>query len=186
VLRSRLFSLRLDKVSLSDIDKWMGECSEAGLVRCYEVESKPYVEILDFNQTIRIKKRKFPYLPESAIHMQADDKHMRLGTNPIQTGDGAGKPDYQNPTSPSLQSLKPIEELKTSFEASQHWLEVAAMKMSTTIDKIKSRLTEFNIHLVSITQTHKTEKDYATHFFSWLPKQKDDAKPGTIKRQKTW
>lgn len=90
ILRADLYALKLDKVSEPDIVKWMNECSEAGLIRCYAVTGKPYLVMLDFNQTIRIKKAKCPPPPdEFAPHMQADDKQTNRacvsGTNPIQS-----------------------------------------------------------------------------------------------------
>lgn len=72
VVRAELFPLRLDKVSEPDVRKWMTECSEAGVVRLYQVDEKPFLEIVDFNQTLRIKKPKFPKPPYTCKQMQAD------------------------------------------------------------------------------------------------------------------
>jgi hypothetical protein len=71
IMRSKLFPLRLDKVSESDVVKWLSECESAGLVRIYHVNEKPYIELFNFNQTVRIKKHKFP-VPADGKQMQAD------------------------------------------------------------------------------------------------------------------
>lgn len=98
VLRADLYKLKLDKVSESDVEKWMGECSEAGLVRFYDVERKSYLVMLDFNQTIRIKKAKYPDPPEekkSAPQMQADAPQTSStcvsGSKPNQSGVETGE-----------------------------------------------------------------------------------------------
>jgi hypothetical protein len=72
MLRSALYPLRVNKVSDSDVVKWLGECSTAGLVRTYQVNGKQYLEINDFGQTIRIKKSKFPAPEIICKQMQAD------------------------------------------------------------------------------------------------------------------
>lgn len=60
ILRADLYALKLDRVSESDVVKWMGECSEAGLIRVYTVNDKPYLEILKFDQRLRAMKSKYP------------------------------------------------------------------------------------------------------------------------------
>lgn len=67
IIRSNIYPLQLDKVSESDVIKWMDECSKAELVSFYYFDKKPYLEILKFGQTLRIKKSKFP-----ANNMKAD------------------------------------------------------------------------------------------------------------------
>jgi hypothetical protein len=46
----------------------MGECSEAGLVRVYTVNSKEYVEILKFGQRLRAMKSRYPAPDGSREH----------------------------------------------------------------------------------------------------------------------
>lgn len=54
---------QLEKVSDSDVGKWMRECAKADLVRVYEVAGVPYLEMLDFRQQQRAKS-KFPAPPD--------------------------------------------------------------------------------------------------------------------------
>jgi hypothetical protein len=61
VLRASLYALQLDKVTEPDIGKWIRETVEAGLVRDYAVEGKPFVEIVKFDQRLRAKKSKWPH-----------------------------------------------------------------------------------------------------------------------------
>ena len=88
ILKSKLYPTERKQaiVSLPDIEKWILETVEAGLVRCYEVAGKPYLIVLDFNQQVRIKKRKFPAPPENC---DTSAKHVSSicmsDTNPNQS-----------------------------------------------------------------------------------------------------
>lgn len=72
ILRSRLYPLRIDKVSEPDIVKWISECETAGLVRKYQVDGKEYLEMFNFGQTVRIKKARVPPPETECKQMQAD------------------------------------------------------------------------------------------------------------------
>lgn len=66
ILRAQLFALKLERVSESDVAKWISKCCEAGLVRQYTVDTKPYIELLRFNQRIRSETSKWPTPPPSS------------------------------------------------------------------------------------------------------------------------
>lgn len=57
ILRAVLYPLRLERVSSSDIGKWIRETEEAALVRQYHVEGKPFLEIVKFGQKKRSKSK---------------------------------------------------------------------------------------------------------------------------------
>lgn len=65
ILRADLYALKLDRVSEPDVVKWMGECSEAGLLRVYTVNGKAYLEVLKFDQRLRAMKSKYPAPPDT-------------------------------------------------------------------------------------------------------------------------
>ena len=71
LLRSRCYPMQFDKVEDSDVTKWLKECVEAGLIRLYKVENKPYLELLRFNQRTRQAVSKFP-APEDC---NTDSRH---------------------------------------------------------------------------------------------------------------
>lgn len=66
ILRANIYALKLASVSESDIGKWIRECEEAALVRLYQVENRPYLEIPRFNQRMRATASKWPAPPSSA------------------------------------------------------------------------------------------------------------------------
>lgn len=84
ILRSKLYPLKLERVSEADIVKWMHECVEAGLVSKYTVDNKPYFELYDFNQQVRIKQSKYPANPKNGEHMIAND----IKSSPEKKGNG--------------------------------------------------------------------------------------------------
>jgi hypothetical protein len=65
LLKANLFPLLMDKIREADISRWMAECQKAGLIVLYVSAEKQYLQILDFKQTLRQKKPKYP-APEDA------------------------------------------------------------------------------------------------------------------------
>lgn len=65
LLRSQLYPLKIDRVSDSDVGKWLTECVTAGLVRAYQVSGKPYLEVAKFDQRKRADVSKWPDPPST-------------------------------------------------------------------------------------------------------------------------
>ncbi len=60
MIRAACFPTQLDRVKDGEIEKWLQESVAVKLLRIYDVDGKPYVEMIDFRQQIRAKKSKFP------------------------------------------------------------------------------------------------------------------------------
>lgn len=61
LLRGHAFPRQLNKVSDSDVGKWIQAIEEAGLVRVYPAQDgERYLEIVNFGQQVRATKSKFP------------------------------------------------------------------------------------------------------------------------------
>lgn len=72
LIRAACYPLVLDKVSDSDIEKWLTACVDAALVRVYRaLDRKCYLEILDFGQRVQ-SKSKFPD-PDAASRVSPVD-----------------------------------------------------------------------------------------------------------------
>lgn len=68
LLRAACYPRQLNKVSDSDIEKWLRACVAAALVRVYPAEDgESYLELLDFKQQVRAKASKFPDMPSTCI-----------------------------------------------------------------------------------------------------------------------
>ncbi len=64
VLRGHAYPRQINKVSDSDLAKWLRGCVDAGLVRVYPAEDgESYLEIVNFGQQVRATKSKFPAPP---------------------------------------------------------------------------------------------------------------------------
>lgn len=78
MLRAACYPRQLNKVSDSDIGKWLACVQKAALVRVYPAEDgERYLEIVNFGQHVRAKKSKFPS-PHSAC--SADAVQLRADT----------------------------------------------------------------------------------------------------------
>lgn len=68
LLRAACYPRQLNKVSDSDIGKWLTVLVEAALVRVYPAEDgERYLEVLGFGQQIRAKKSKFPDMRSTCL-----------------------------------------------------------------------------------------------------------------------
>lgn len=82
LLRAACYPLHIDKVSDSDIGKWLTACVTAALVRVYPApDGKRYLEVLNFRQQVRAKVSKFPQMTVDPPPLQstcvADAKQMK-------------------------------------------------------------------------------------------------------------
>ncbi len=68
MLRAACYPRQLNKVSDSDIGKWLRACVDAALVRVYPAEDgECYLEVLKFGQQVRAKKSKFPDMRSTCV-----------------------------------------------------------------------------------------------------------------------
>lgn len=64
LLRAYCYPLQLNKVSDSDVAKWLAETQKAGLVRVYSDDGKEFLEVYKFKQRVRAEKSKFPEMTD--------------------------------------------------------------------------------------------------------------------------
>ena len=106
LLRSNLFPLR-ENVRSTDIPRWLAACQKAGLVRCYEADAKPFLEILKFGQRTRAHVSKFPPPPDIGGQMtdtrQTHDRQPRTETE-TET-EAIAPPEPGAPAAPPAQTL---------------------------------------------------------------------------------
>lgn len=170
IMRCNLFPLRLDRVSESDIIKWMNECSKAELVRFYHVDKKPYLEILQFDQVLRIKKSKYPACIASATHLHSTCMSEVETEVEVET---------ESETRIRIEVEGKIQEIKNS----SIWIEQTAMHFKIPITEIQSLLNTFLGELDLKEDLSKPIKDIKTHFINALKKNSINAKPNNNNRQ---
>lgn len=81
LIRAACYPLQINKVSDSDIGKWLACAQKAALVRVYPAkDGKSYLELLDFRQQVRAKESRFPaFDPHLIRDGDADDVQLRIG-----------------------------------------------------------------------------------------------------------
>ncbi|MDB6017700.1 MAG: hypothetical protein JWR19_2189 [Pedosphaera sp.] len=80
MLKAHAFPLRTDTVKEQDVDEWLSECVQAGLIALYQGDGKPCLELLDFNQRTRLMRPKYPLRLTEFIHCWeeiAGDKRIK-------------------------------------------------------------------------------------------------------------
>lgn len=83
LLRASLYPLRLDSIREADLQRWIAECVNAGLIVLYESADKPYLRIVNFGQRLRSMKHRFP----------TDDGNSRTIVSDLRTDDGDPPPE---------------------------------------------------------------------------------------------
>lgn len=143
LLKAQLFPLK--DYSFKSIEKWRDECIKIGIIFIYESEGKEYVQIIDFNQRLRLMKSKFP-------EPRSNDGQMTVN---CQTIDGLkGKEIEVEEETESEVETKPnpkkrdanATELNFSMFNNQiivfHWKEWSEYKQAEHREKFKSIKTE--------------------------------------------
>jgi len=74
MLKSTLFPMK-DDIRATDMTRCLAACENSGLVRCYNVDGRPIVEIHRFDQRLRSKVSKFP---ECSDECQPDDGQVSV------------------------------------------------------------------------------------------------------------
>ncbi len=113
-LRAQLFCTKLDKVREADVSRALLECERAGLIRFYEVEGKPYLEILRYGQRCDKTKPKWPTPPDFA------EVSGKFRENPAIAGDGDVKEKSGKKESAGLRGAP--EEPAPSPDGFAEWL----------------------------------------------------------------
>ena len=77
ILRARCYPLALDRVSVDDVDGWLQQLADAGLIVLYSADGKPYLQVAtwDKHQQKRAKFSKYPAPPSNCYQLIADDSN---------------------------------------------------------------------------------------------------------------
>ena len=96
VLKSRLFPL-MEGVTIASMGVALQKLASVGLVMLYEVEGRPYVQVVnwDKHQRVRAKRSKYPAPGDSGRQMPTDDDKCLY--NPIQSESESKSESESNP-----------------------------------------------------------------------------------------
>ncbi|MGI2335724.1 MAG: DnaD domain-containing protein [Dehalogenimonas sp.] len=99
ILRAKLYPLKIDRINDDEVFKWLRDTEEAGLTRIYEVDGKPYLELVTWadHQQVRAKRSKYPAPDSNSQQMKSSDINCNqlitnvpvIQSNPIQSESNA-------------------------------------------------------------------------------------------------
>lgn len=211
LIRAAAYPLKLNNVGDADVDKWITECVDAGLVSHYEVDGKPYILIEGFDQRLRQKRSKYPDPTEDDSNMRSSDSTSRHNAARREVEyeveyEDEDEPDkVENPPSTSMMDRlskkdeerrehearkfadgksRDVRDLQKVYEKDVEKLEVMCMSYHMDMPTLKQWLNIFTTHKIRTTGVTDSLKNYSTHFNSWLGYQDLDAGPQKFKLEK--
>ena len=130
MLRAACYPRQLNKVSDSDVGKWLRACVDAALVRVYPAQDgESYLEVLKFDQQVRAKKSSFP---DPLSTCAADAKHVpanaHLDVSVSVSEDSVAKATGGEPPLPKSEDL----EKRELFDAGKSLLAEQGMPKAQT------------------------------------------------------
>lgn len=76
LLKAALFPLR--NITSNQLQKMISECVKSGIIVTYTVDSKQYIQILNFGQRLRVMNSKFPDCPTNDSEVLTNDSEVPL------------------------------------------------------------------------------------------------------------
>lgn len=186
LLKSNLFPLR-ENVRSTDIPRWLAACQKAGLVRCYEADAKPFLEIVKFGQRIKEGLRsKFPPPPDIAGQIpEVPGSSRQIPANPGKAGTfppySEAKADSKSETKPgapaALEVVFPLTLNSPEFSEAwtnwaQHRREIKKPITPTAQKEQLKKLEEMGLQRAIAALRHSTANQYQGVF-------EPDPKPGS-------
>jgi len=84
LVRARCYPLQTDAVRVTDISRWMAACQTAGLILCYAVQGKQYLEVNNFGQQQRsASKYPAPTSSDSGCNHLPADAHLVVSVSEV-------------------------------------------------------------------------------------------------------
>lgn len=98
LLRSKCYPLQVDAVRAADITRWLAACQKAGVILCYVVQGKQYLEVIKFGQQQRTAS-KYPAPPsiDSNCQQEITDAHLVVSVSGV-VSEGVGGKRETRPT----------------------------------------------------------------------------------------
>lgn len=147
LLRGHLYPRQLNKVSDSDVGKWLGAVQAADLVRVYPAQDgERYLEIVNFGQQVRAQKSKYPNPPASDIDCKQllADEHLDVFGDVSVVGDEvAAVPAPPSPVAsdrcPQTQIVEAFKRLCPQARHPAQWNASRAALLRARWDEDKAR-----------------------------------------------
>jgi hypothetical protein len=186
LLRAACYPLALDKVSDSDVGKWLLATEKAGLVRVYPAsDGKRYIQMLDFRQQVRAHVSKFPQPCADESQMNSGcvaDAKQTIANEHLDVD--VDVDDIASRDSPASQDvafeLPLIDGTEHPFMSS----DVSEWKSAYPAVDVEQQLRSMRAWLLANPVNRKTPKGIRRFANAWLQKAQDKA-PRTNQATKT-
>lgn len=187
ILKSKLFPLKTD-IRETDITRWLAACEKSGVIILYSIAEKGYLQIVDFKQTLRIKKSKYPgpenlhsicVADDTQMHSTCMSEEKRREEKGREVEVEVEEKVFQHDLFPGMNPEYKAE----SLENSSH-LDVICMELSITKDQINRLLVDFLKARRSDGKTYKSMTDLRSHFYNYCNKSKSKLTEATNKTNK--
>ena len=141
IIKGSCFPLK--DVTVKQINESLDKLVSVGLVRVYEAQGRPYLQMStwEMHQQIRAKKSKFPAPDETCNHMISDD--IKCPRNPIQSESNPNRNRKEN--APAREHPERFEEFwsaypldKSRYLSEQAYISVVLDGIYTEIDLVES------------------------------------------------
>lgn len=168
LLLAKLYPLKLDRVSVADVDKWLTECVGAGLISKYEVQGKTYVSIEKFDQ--KGLKRKVSKFPNKVLNAQvAEDVRLKRREEKRREIEEETEGETEVEVEPTPAEVH--AEFASRFFRPESDYDREQMCVSIHESQIlESWAAEFNAHLHNEGKWHHSYREWKSHFRNWLDK----------------
>nr|DAM32609.1 MAG TPA: replisome organizer [Caudoviricetes sp.] len=187
IIKNSCFPLK--DITEKDVEKALIKLSAVGLVRVYETQGRPYLQLVTWeqHQTVRAKRSKYPALDETCIQMYSSES--KCPRNPIQSESKFKSESYSDDCSKQMSSEppKPLSppkpalitlQLNTGAEYEIYEEDVVEWSNLYPAVDIMQCLRNMKGWLLSNPSKRKTSKGIKRFITTWLQKEQD--RGGTI------
>ena len=183
IIKGSCFPLK--DVTEKDIDKALGKLSAVGLVRVYETQGRPYLQLVTWanHQRIRNQKSKYPEFGEDCILLSFDSNGQRMKSldnkcvrNPIQSESNTKSESNTDICSELQEAAEPpiitlLLNTGEEYPVTQRHVNVW-MQLYPAVDIIQC-LRNMKGWLMSNPAKRKTSRGIARFITTWLQKEQD-------------
>lgn len=182
IIKNSCFPLK--DITEKDVEKALYKLSAVGLVRAYESQGRPYLQLVTWeqHQNIRAKKSKYPAFDETCIQMYASENDC--SSNPIQSESKSKSESYSDDCSEQISSEPPIQkeppqpplitlQLNTGAEYEIYQEDVVEWSDLYPAVDVMQCLRNMKGWLLSNPAKRKTSKGIKRFITTWLQKEQD-------------
>lgn len=172
LLKSNLFPLT-EGLRDTDISRWTDECQKAGLIAVYEATGKRYLEILDFRQRLRMKKRKFP-VPPMTDTRPTNDGHVPAGCPPEEEVEVETEVEVEGEGAPPInaETAVVIYDIESYLLNNQIVFEQCCVAAKKNEEVAREVLQKYHLWLQENVKYPKTRLSLISGFKRWLLNEK--------------